>query len=171
MVGVLDDILRKALEYKGSDVFIVPGAQIMTKASGKMIPITEDRAFPADIATLVDRAYELAGRTRGTLEAEGDDDFSFVVVFFPVQQEGGDPVHGEEAGSRVSVDGVRVLPEAAVQIQADRGAVFGVVGREAEIAVGNSGFLQFPNQQTGLGFLSGTVQTVQSDEHIDPPPE
>lgn len=79
MVGVLDDILRKALEYKGSDIFVVPGSQIMTKASGKMIPITEDRALPADIATLVDRAYELAGRTRGTLEAEGDDDFSFAV--------------------------------------------------------------------------------------------
>ena len=79
MVGVLDDILRKALKYKGSDVFIVPGAQIMTKASGKMSPITEDRAFPADIATLVDRAYELAGRTRETMDAEGDDDFSFAV--------------------------------------------------------------------------------------------
>ncbi len=75
----LDEILRKALEYKGSDVFVVPGSQIMTKASGKMIPITEARALPADIATLVDRAYELAGRTRETLKEEGDDDFSFAV--------------------------------------------------------------------------------------------
>ena len=79
MVETLDEILRKALEYKGSDVFVVPGSQIMTKASGRMIPITEDRALPNDISILVDRAYELAGRTRETLHEEGDDDFSFAV--------------------------------------------------------------------------------------------
>ena len=79
MVETLDEILRQALEYKGSDVFVVPGSQIMTKASGKMIPITQDRALPNDIAILVDRAYELAGRTRETLHEEGDDDFSFAV--------------------------------------------------------------------------------------------
>ncbi len=79
MVETLDEILRKALEYKGSDVFVVPGSQIMTKASGRMIPITEERALPNDISILVDRAYELAGRTRETLKEEGDDDFSFAV--------------------------------------------------------------------------------------------
>ena len=79
MIDTLDEILRKALQYKGSDVFVVPGSQIMTKASGRMIAITEDRALPADIAKLVDRAYELAGRTRETLQVEGDDDFSFAV--------------------------------------------------------------------------------------------
>ena len=79
MVETLDEILRKALEYKGSDVFVVPGSQIMTKANGKMIAITQDKALPNDIAVLVDRAYELAGRTRDTLQVEGDDDFSFAV--------------------------------------------------------------------------------------------
>ena len=34
MVETLDEILRKALEYHGSDVFVVPGSQIMTKANG-----------------------------------------------------------------------------------------------------------------------------------------
>ena len=58
MVETLDEILRKALQYKGSDVFVVPGSQIMTKASGKMIPISEERALPNDISILVDRAYE-----------------------------------------------------------------------------------------------------------------
>ena len=79
MVETLDEILRKALQYKGSDVFIVPGSPIMTKASGKMIPITEEKALPADISVLVDRAYELSGRTREILQEEGDDDFSFAV--------------------------------------------------------------------------------------------
>ena len=77
---ILDEILKKALEHEGSDVFIVPGSPIMTKSSGKMIQITEDKVFPADIAKLVDRAYELAGRGRETLEKEGDDDFSFAVA-------------------------------------------------------------------------------------------
>ena len=79
MVETLDEILRKALEFHGSDVFVVPGSQIMTKASGKMIPITEDKALPNDISILVDRAYELARRDRETLHEEGDDDFSFAV--------------------------------------------------------------------------------------------
>ena len=74
MVETLDEILRKALEFKGSDVFVVPGSPIMTKASGRMIAITEDRALPNDISVLVDRAYELAGRTRETLKEEGDDE-------------------------------------------------------------------------------------------------
>ena len=50
MVETLDEILRKALEYHGSDIFVVPGSQIMTKSSGKMIPVTADKALPADIA-------------------------------------------------------------------------------------------------------------------------
>ncbi len=79
MVEQLEEILRKALQYHGSDVFVVPGSQIMTKANGKMIPITEEKALPNDIAVLVDRAYELARRDRDTLHDEGDDDFSFAV--------------------------------------------------------------------------------------------
>ena len=79
MVETFDDILRKAFQFHGSDVFIVPGSQIMTKANGQMIPITEERALPNDIAVLVDRAYELAHRDRETLQEVGDDDFSFAV--------------------------------------------------------------------------------------------
>ncbi len=75
---ILDEVLREALKHDGSDVFIVPGSPIMTKSSGKMIPITE-KIFPADITKLAERAYELAGRDRQVLEQEGDDDFSFAV--------------------------------------------------------------------------------------------
>ncbi len=32
---ILDEVLRKAIECEGSDVFIVPGSPIMTKARGK----------------------------------------------------------------------------------------------------------------------------------------
>ena len=76
----LDEVLKKALEHHGSDVFIVPGSPIVTKAGGKMIRISEERMLPPDVEELVRRAYELAGRDQETLEAEGDDDFSFAVA-------------------------------------------------------------------------------------------
>lgn len=76
----LDEVLKKALEHKGSDVFIVPGSPIMIKAGGRMVRISEERMLPPDVNALVARAYELAGRDRETLEAEGDDDFSFAVA-------------------------------------------------------------------------------------------
>ena len=52
MVETLDIILRKALEFKGSDVFVVPGSRVMVKANGQMIPVTEERALPNDIMVL-----------------------------------------------------------------------------------------------------------------------
>ena len=76
----LDEVLHNALEHQGSDVFIVPGSPIVTKASGKMIQISEGRLLPTDVETLVNRAYELAGRGMEILESEGDDDFSFAVA-------------------------------------------------------------------------------------------
>ena len=41
MVETLDEILRKALQCHGSDVFVVPGSPIMTKVNGKIFPISE----------------------------------------------------------------------------------------------------------------------------------
>ena len=77
---MLDEVLRRALDNHGSDVFIVPGSPIMTKSNGKLIQISEEKMLPPDVEILVSRAYELAGRDRETLEEEGDDDFSFAVA-------------------------------------------------------------------------------------------
>lgn len=79
MNTTLDELLKKSLQYDGSDVFLIPGSPVMTKANGQMINITDERVSPADVSALVDRAYELADRSRDTLLAEGDDDFSFAV--------------------------------------------------------------------------------------------
>ncbi len=75
----LDELLRAALEAKGSDVFIIPFAPVSVKAGRKMIPISEGKVTPAEINGLIDRAYELAARDRKNLEADGDDDFSFAI--------------------------------------------------------------------------------------------
>lgn len=73
----LTQLLQKTLELDGSDMFIVPGAPVMAKVHGAVTPLSEERMMPADTAKLVDEAYALASRERQTLEANGDDDFSF----------------------------------------------------------------------------------------------
>lgn len=75
----LTELLRKALQYGGSDVFIIPGSSVTTKASGKLIELTDSRINPDDARQLIDTAYQLARRNYDTLDAEGDDDFSFAV--------------------------------------------------------------------------------------------
>ena len=73
----LKELLTKAFERGGSDVFIVPGAQVTCKVKGELIPLTEERMMPADAEALVREAYELAGRRIESLQEYGDDDFSF----------------------------------------------------------------------------------------------
>ena len=46
---ILDEVLRRALENHGSDVFIVPGSPIMTKSSGRLIQISEEKMLPPDV--------------------------------------------------------------------------------------------------------------------------
>ena len=74
---VLSELLHKAFEKGGSDVFIVPGAKASCKVKGEMVALSEDRLMPNDTDALVREAYDLAGRKTDTLEENGDDDFSF----------------------------------------------------------------------------------------------
>ena len=75
----LRELLRNALTYDGSDVFIIPGSPVMTKSHGKMIELTEGRMMPVDVESLVNQAYEIAGRDISIIDKAGDDDFSFAV--------------------------------------------------------------------------------------------
>lgn len=79
MVMDLCELLKKALQYDGSDVFIIPGSAIITKSHGKMIELTEERVMPSDVEVLVRQAYALAGRSIEIIDQAGDDDFSFAV--------------------------------------------------------------------------------------------
>ncbi|MBR3099616.1 MAG: PilT/PilU family type 4a pilus ATPase [Clostridia bacterium] len=79
MIKTLDDLLRAALTMDGSDVFIIPGSPVTVKAKGQMIPVTESRVNLDEINTLIDRAYEIAGRDKKHLNRDGDDDFSFAI--------------------------------------------------------------------------------------------
>ena len=74
----LTELLKKAVELGGSDLFIVPGSGVMVKVNNEMDPLT-DRLLPADTETLVRGMYGLARRDFDHLIKEGDDDFSFAI--------------------------------------------------------------------------------------------
>ncbi len=73
-------LLQKAVELGGSDIFIVPGANVLVKVNNDMISLTEERVTPAHSEELIRQMYELAHRDIRLLEKEGDDDFSFAIV-------------------------------------------------------------------------------------------
>ena len=73
-------LLQKAVQLGGSDIFIVPGANVLVKVNNDMINLTEERVTPAHSEELIRQMYELAHRDIRLLEKEGDDDFSFAIV-------------------------------------------------------------------------------------------
>ena len=75
----LVELLKKAVELGGSDIFFVPGAGVTVKVSGAMHALSEGRLTPADTERLTRDMYELAHRDVARLDAEGDDDFSFAI--------------------------------------------------------------------------------------------
>ena len=74
----LIDILTRALDMNGSDIFVIPGSPATTKVEGKLEPVFPDKLMPRDTEALVRATYAMASnRNFATLEANGDDDFSF----------------------------------------------------------------------------------------------
>lgn len=75
----LIELLTKAVEERGSDIFLIPGAPVTIKADGAFRTITDEPLMTGDAAGLIEEMYGLAGRDAGILAARGDDDFSFAV--------------------------------------------------------------------------------------------
>ncbi len=75
----LKELLKKAYELNGSDIFIVPGAHVTCKVKGDMVPLSEEIAKPSGTEALVKEAYALCDRDIAKLHTEGDDDFSFAL--------------------------------------------------------------------------------------------
>ena len=55
----LSELLKQAVSWEGSDIFIVPGAPVTVKVSGQMKQIG-DRLSPNAAETLVKTMYDLA---------------------------------------------------------------------------------------------------------------
>lgn len=74
------EILSKAVEMDGADIFIIPGAPVKVKVHASLIDLTEERMGPETCEKLVREMYELARRDMTRVsEGDGDDDFSFAV--------------------------------------------------------------------------------------------
>ena len=76
----LSELLKKAYDLGGSDIFILPGAPVTCKVKGDMVALSDDIAKPDGTKLLVQQAYELGGRDMNKLYQEGDDDFSFALA-------------------------------------------------------------------------------------------
>lgn len=74
----LTQILQKALEIGGSDVFLIPGSPATAKVKGHLVQLNEERLLPEDTARMIRQAYDMAGEHGDDLlHQDGDDDFSF----------------------------------------------------------------------------------------------
>lgn len=74
----LTQILQKALEIGGSDIFLIPGSSATAKVKGHLVQLTEEKLLPADTANMIREAYRMAGEhSDELLHRDGDDDFSF----------------------------------------------------------------------------------------------
>jgi len=72
------DYLKRAVEDRASDLFIVAGGAVSEKREGELVPLG-DKVFPDATAQLIGQIYEQAGRSMDHYLAQGDDDFSFSV--------------------------------------------------------------------------------------------
>lgn len=73
----LTDYLERAVKDHASDLFIVAGGPVSAKIENRLVPISEDRVFPAETEELVREVYTLADRPMDRFLQQGDDDFSF----------------------------------------------------------------------------------------------
>ncbi len=78
MADVLE-YLRRAVEDKASDLFIVAGSTVCAKVDGHLRSLSQEKVFPQETETLIGAIYEMAGRDMTLYRRVGDDDFSFAV--------------------------------------------------------------------------------------------
>ena len=73
------EYLKKAVEDRASDLFVVAGGAISEKVDGHIRPLSGERLMPPDTKELIGEIYELAERPIEAYLRNGDDDFSFAI--------------------------------------------------------------------------------------------
>lgn len=74
----LKELLKRTLELKGSDIFIIPGSPPMAKIDGRFYCLSSESLQSSDTQSLIAETYALANnRDLANLSVDGDDDFSF----------------------------------------------------------------------------------------------
>ena len=74
----LEDILKLILDKKGSDIYIIPNAQVTAKINDQLEPLSKNKLTLDDCDILIRQIYAQADkRSIQRLHESGDDDFSF----------------------------------------------------------------------------------------------
>ena len=73
----MESFLKKAVEEKASDVFVIAGGPVSYKVEGQIKMMSEEKIFPDETRELITAVYEMANRSISKYEETGDDDFSF----------------------------------------------------------------------------------------------
>ena len=73
------DLLTKAVQMGGADIFVIPGAAVSVKVNNSLVKLTDKIMLPADTEKLVQQMYDIAHRDIKHLDQAGDEDFSFAI--------------------------------------------------------------------------------------------
>ncbi len=73
----LMEYLKRVVNDRASDLFIVAGGPVCEKLDKRMVPISEERVFPHETEELITDLYAKADRDMGQYFRRWDDDFSF----------------------------------------------------------------------------------------------
>lgn len=73
------DAVKKAIELKASDIFIVSGQPVTCKVGKDIIEVADSIVVPEVASRFISEAYEFARRDMGKLLACGDDDFAISI--------------------------------------------------------------------------------------------
>ena len=73
------DYLKRAVDDRASDLFIVAGGPVSEKVDKILIPISEENMTPKDSERLITEFYERAKRSMEGYYKRGDDDFSLSI--------------------------------------------------------------------------------------------
>ncbi len=76
----ITDFLRRAVEDRASDLFVLAGSPVIEKREGHIVPLTEKSMLPEETKQLIAAIYGIAGRDMEQYEKSGDDDFSFAIA-------------------------------------------------------------------------------------------
>ena len=77
---MLEEVLKKAVELKASDILIIAGVPVSYKVKGIISRENTDILKPKDTLEMITKIYNMASeRDMSILFNKGDDDFSFSV--------------------------------------------------------------------------------------------
>ena len=77
----IKEFFQDAVKQQASDIFLIPGMPLAMKINGRIVPVGEEKVFPAEMDSYIREIYAISGnRDMTRIQEQGDDDFSFSIV-------------------------------------------------------------------------------------------